>query len=139
MSKFGGCYTWQNRYYSCFNVNNKLAEDYELWLTAYLNNDLAIGYIEEPLYFYREEQNIKLEKLITAYDTQMNIIRNIDDRLLAIDIKNNYLSKINNKKTMAKILFYTKMDFILHKRRVSKKNSDEYEYFLKKQIEMIGL
>jgi len=128
---------WYKR--NLYNVNNKLAEDYELWLTAYLNNDLAIGYIEEPLYFYREEQNIKLEKLITAYDTQMNIIRNIDDRLLAIDIKNNYLSKINNKKTIAKILFYTKMDFILHKRRVSIKNSDEYEYFLKQQIEMIGL
>lgn len=126
---------WYKR--NLYNINNKLAEDYELWLKAYLKNDLAVGFIEDPLYFYREEQNIKLEKLLVAYDTQISIIKDIDNKFLSIDIKNKYLSKIRNKKVIAKILFYTKMDFILHKRRVSQQNSDEYKGFLEKQIEMI--
>lgn len=122
-----------------YNVDNKLAEDYELWLNAYLKNDLAVGFIEEPLYFYREEQNIKLDKLLTAYSTQISIIQNIDGQLLSKKIKSKYIRKIKNKKFIAKILFYTKMDHILHKRRVSHQNSADYEEFLNNQIKLIGL
>ena len=128
---------WYNR--NLYNVDNKLAEDYELWLNAYLKDDLAVGFIEEPLYFYREEQNIKLDKLLTAYSTQISIIQNIDEQLLSKQIKSKYIQKIKNKKFIAKILFYTKMDHILHKRRVSQQNSADYEEFLKNQIKMIGL
>ncbi|MGE8683684.1 MAG: glycosyltransferase family 2 protein [Acinetobacter sp.] len=128
---------WYDR--NLYNVNNKLAEDYELWLNAYLKGDLTIGFIEEPLYFYREEQSIKLDKLITAYSTQISIIQNIDNQLLSNKIKNRYIAKIKNKRIIAKILFYTKMNHILHKRRVSNQNSIEYEEFLKNQIKMIGL
>jgi len=122
-----------------YQVDNCLAEDYELWLNAYLKNDLAVGFIEEPLYFYREEQNIKINKLLTAYSTQISIIQNIDEQLLSKKIKSKYIQKIQNKKFIAKILFYTKMDHILHKKRVSHQNSAEYEDFLKSQIKMIGL
>lgn len=128
---------WYER--NLYNVDNKLAEDYELWLNAYLKGDLAVGFIEEPLYFYREEQNIKLDKLLTAYSTQISIIKNIDEQLLSTKIKSEYVQKIKNKKFMAKILFYTKMDHILNKRRVSQQNSADYEEFLKNQIKMIGL
>ena len=128
---------WYKR--NLYNVNNKLAEDYELWLNAFLKNDLAVGFIEQPLYFYREEQNIKLDKLITAYSTQIAIINNIDDSFLSKKLKNKYTLKINNKKIIAKILFYTKMHCILHKRRVSKDNFIMYETLLKNQIDIIGL
>ena len=128
---------WYNR--NLYNIHNKLAEDYELWLNAYLKDDLAVGFIGEPLYFYREEQNIKLDKLITAYSTQISIIKDIEEQLLPEKIKNKYIAKIKNKKIIAKILFYTKMDHILHKRRVSNQNSIEYEKFLENQIKMIGL
>lgn len=128
---------WYER--NLYNIDNRLAEDYELWLNAYLKNDLAVGFIEEPLYFYREEQNIKLDKLLTAYSTQISIIQNIDEQLLSKKIKSKYIEKIKNKKFIVKILFYTKMDHILHKRRVSQQNSADYEEFLKNQIKMIGL
>ena len=128
---------WYKR--NLYNVNNKLAEDYELWLNAFLKNDLAVGFIEQPLYFYREEQNIKLDKLITAYSTQIAIINHIDDSFLSKKLKNKYIFKINNKKIIARILFYTKMHRILHKRRVSKDNFIMYETLLKNQIDMIGL
>lgn len=125
----------RNRY----NEDLKIAQDYALWLNAYLNNDLKVGFIEDPLYFYREEQNIKLDKLLTAYSTQISSIQNIDEKLLSKKIKNKYIAKIKNKKFIAKILFYTKMDHILHKRRVSNQKSTDYEDFLKNQIKMIGL
>jgi len=128
---------WYQR--NLYNIDNRLAEDYELWLNAFLKDDLAVGFIEEPLYFYREEQNIKLDKLLTAYSTQISIIQNIDEQLLSKKIKSKYIQKIKKKKFIAKILFYTKMDHILHKRRVSHQNSANYEDFLRNQIKMIGL
>lgn len=125
----------RNRY----NEDLKIAQDYALWLNAYLNNDLKVGFIEDPLYFYREEQNVKLNKLLTAYTTQISIIKNIHDQFLPKKIKNKYIAKIKMKKNIVKILFFTKLDSILHKRRVSKQQSTEHKVFLENQIKVIGL
>lgn len=125
----------RNRY----NEDLKIAQDYALWLNAYLNNDLKVGFIEDPLYFYREEQNVKLNKLLTAYTTQISIIKNIHDQFLPKKTKNKYIAKIKMKKNIVKILFFTKLDSILHKRRVSKQQSTEHKVFLENQIKVIGL
>lgn len=125
----------RNRY----NEDLKIAQDYALWLNAYLNNDLKVGFIEDPLYFYREEQNVKLNKLLTAYNTQISIIKNIHDQFLPKKTKNKYIAKIKMKKNIVKILFFTKLDSILHKRRVSKQQSTEHKVFLENQIKVIGL
>ena len=60
----------RNRY----NENAKLMEDYQLWLDAVIKKDLKIGFIREPLYFYREESSIEYNKIIKAYKNQLNII-----------------------------------------------------------------
>jgi len=44
----------RNRY----NENARLMEDYQLWIDAAVNNDLNVGYIQAPLYFYREESSV---------------------------------------------------------------------------------
>lgn len=113
-----------------YNEKNRLAEDYELWLNAYLRNDLKVGFIEEPLYFYREEQNIKLEKMILAYETQISIIKDLNNSLLSEENKAKYIFKLQQKKFLVKVLFLIKADFLLHKRRVGRNRNDEFQKIL---------
>lgn len=114
-----------------YNEDNKLAEDYELWLKAFLKNDLRVGFLEDPLYFYREDQNINLKKLLKAYTTQMEIISNISEDFIEDSIKKTYIRQFAFKKIIVRILFMLKMEKILHKRRVSVANSDKYLEVLK--------
>lgn len=42
-------------------------EDHELWLSAYINNDLKIGFIPEVGYFYRSDVTLSKNKFRTAF------------------------------------------------------------------------
>ena len=117
-----------------YNEKNRLAEDYELWLNAYLRNDLKVGFIEEPLYFYREEQNIKLEKMILAYETQISIIKDLNNSLLSEVNKAKYIFRLQQKKFIVKVIFLIKADFLLHKRRVSRNRNNEFQEVLNKNL-----
>jgi len=64
--------TWYQR--NNYNENAKLMEDYQLWIDASIRNDLAVGYISTPLYFYREESSVSSQKAINAYRNQFKII-----------------------------------------------------------------
>ena len=61
----------RNRY----NETAKLMEDYQLWLDATIKNDFKVGFIKEPLYFYREESSTDYNKIINSYKNQLNIIK----------------------------------------------------------------
>jgi glycosyltransferase involved in cell wall biosynthesis len=115
-----------------YNEENRLAEDYELWLNAYLRKDLNVGFIDEPLYFYREEQNIKLEKMIRAYETQISIIKDLNNSSLSGVNKFKYIFKLQQKKILVKVLFLMKADFLLHKRRANSDRNDEFQEILNK-------
>ncbi|NVO01031.1 MAG: glycosyltransferase [Geobacteraceae bacterium] len=52
-----------------------LTEDYELWLRAFSHNDFRLHIQNEPLYYYREENNATAEKLLTAYRNQVELIK----------------------------------------------------------------
>jgi len=64
--------SWYQRNY--YNTNAKLMEDYQLWVDAVIKQDLAVGYIRTPLYFYREESSISPNKAIKAYINQFRIV-----------------------------------------------------------------
>lgn len=117
-----------------YNEENRLAEDYELWLNAYLRKDLNVGFIDEPLYFYREEQNIKLEKMIRAYETQISIIKDLNNSSLSGVNKFKYIFKLQQKKILVKVLFLMKADFLLHKRRANSDRNDEFQEILNKTL-----
>lgn len=42
------------------------AEDYKLWVRASSRGDLAVGFIREPLYFYREEGSATSSKMLAG-------------------------------------------------------------------------
>ena len=51
------------------------SEDFELWTRAAAKGDLSAATLAEPLYVYREDQNISARKLINSYDTEAAMIR----------------------------------------------------------------
>ena len=120
-----------------YNERNKLAEDYELWLEAFLKNDLKVGFIEEPLYYYREDQNIVLSKLIKAYSTQAEIIKSIDLKYISLQNKLKFILKFEIKKIIVRVLFLLNLDKILHRRRANSEMNAEYAKILQDQVDLI--
>jgi glycosyltransferase involved in cell wall biosynthesis len=53
----------RNRYDASLNR----AQDFELWLRAFSHNDFKLYVMSEPLYYYREEENVTLKKILAAY------------------------------------------------------------------------
>jgi glycosyltransferase involved in cell wall biosynthesis len=47
-----------------YDTSDHWAEDYKLWIRAIERNDLAIGFINEPLYYYREVGSMTTKKMI---------------------------------------------------------------------------
>ena len=65
--------TWYLR--NSYNESAKLMEDYQLWIDAALNNDLNVGFLPQPLYYYREQSSVSSAKAITAYKNQYSLAR----------------------------------------------------------------
>lgn len=61
-------------YLNRYNEEAKLMEDYQLWIDAAINNSLNVGYLQEPLYFYREQSSVSSAKAINAYKNQFKLI-----------------------------------------------------------------
>lgn len=52
------------------------AQDANLWLQAYSQNDLNVTVMNEPLYFYREDNNVSEERILSAYKVMRHSILN---------------------------------------------------------------
>lgn len=126
---------WWRR--NLYNINNKLAEDHELWLKAFLANDLKVAFIEKPLYYYREDLNIQLDKLLTAYNSQINIIQSLPSDLLSDSVKKNFLNKFRIKKLLVRAIFLIGKDSLLHKRRADKGRNIFYQSQLDEDLNVI--
>jgi glycosyltransferase involved in cell wall biosynthesis len=50
-------------------------QDYELWLRAFAKNDFNLHILNEPLYYYREENNVTAAKLLKAYFNQIKQLK----------------------------------------------------------------
>ena len=74
--------SWYQR--NRYNEEAKLMEDYQLWIDAALKNDLNVGYISAPLYFYREESSVSSKKAIIAYKNQFSIVSSQYFRYLSL-------------------------------------------------------
>lgn len=108
-----------------YKVDNALAEDYELWLSSSIKNDLKYHVIQEPLYYYREVENVKIEKMIKGYNTQIEVINQYSNGVISDADRNKIIRKFQVKKVIVKILSATNLMSILQKRRVTKLNEDD--------------
>lgn len=101
-----------------YDENCLLAEDYKLWLNAFLKNDFNVAYCEDPLYFYREDQNITYNKLKIGYLSQIKIMFTMFGTIPILNliyVLLKYIAKI----FIIQFIFITKQQKLLHRRRVT--------------------
>jgi len=65
--------SWYQR--NKYDINLKIAQDYDLWLRSCKKNDLNIFLLSEPLYYYREEGNTTAKKLLLAYQNERKMYK----------------------------------------------------------------
>ncbi len=112
-----------------YQVDNALAEDYELWLSAAIKNDLKYHVLQEPLYYYREIENVKKVKMIKGYNTQIKVIRRYSTGIISQFKTNEIILKFNIKKTIVYFLDLFNLMNILEKRRVTKISSQDKQRY----------
>ena len=120
-----------------YNEKNALAEDYELWLIAAINNDLKVGFLPEYLYYYREEGNVTKEKMLRGYTTQIKIIKKYSKGILSPEQSFSLILKFRLKKMIVLLADkFNLMQFILRNRSSIKLDNTFIEEY-KKQYSMI--
>lgn len=118
-----------------YREDNSLAEDYELWLNANIKNDLKYYVLEEPLYYYREGENVKKEKMIKGYNTQIQVIERYYQDIISHRDMGKIKMKFELKKVIVKFLDLLNLMFILEKKRVvsfTYEDQKDYDLNLKK-------
>ncbi len=80
--------SWYQRNY--YDVSLPIAQDRDLWLSASSKDDFRALSISKPLYIYREEGNIKVSKILKAYDLERKMYlkysKTFPFRLLCVSI-----------------------------------------------------
>ena len=121
--------SWYKR--NLYNEKNLLAEDFELWLVAAKNNDLKYVILEEPLYWYRVIENVNIEKLLQAYNSQIDVIKGNYQGITSKQEKNKIIIKFQTKKIIARALFNIGLLSILLNRRFVEYSSENMNYHKK--------
>jgi glycosyltransferase involved in cell wall biosynthesis len=107
-----------------YNNNITIGQDYDLWIRAAEKKDFKILILDEPLFYYREEMNITLKKLMGAYETKYRVLKKHSD-------KNNFYFFIKFKLKVIIIRLLDKLNFLklLLKRRTKRLNKNEKKLF----------
>lgn len=103
---------WYKR--NLYDEKMERAQDYELWMRAFINEDLKIGYLEFAGYYYREDLNITKIKSLKTYEMGWVII----------DIYGSRFGNVFRKKTtmilkslLVRFIFFINCESYLQNRR----------------------
>lgn len=113
----------------------KRAQDFDLWLRAFSSNDLKVGYLSEPYYYYRENLNVNKTKLINNYKTGFDILDLNKDSLNNVFIKKLMLFL---KIIIVNLFFDIGLKKVLLKKRSSINVEDKYVSKFKYDLEVIN-
>ncbi len=123
--------SWYRR--NKYDENLSVAQDLDLWLRASKKNDFKIKSIAEPLYIYREENNISKEKILAAYKNEREMLRKYaSGHRLRGRITHSYI-----KSTVIKLLNTLGLLGILQKRRGNLELSSQMNESYKRAINTI--
>lgn len=114
-----------------YDENLKIAQDFSLWVKSAYKNDFNIYLIQEPLYYYREEDSATAKKMLQAYKYDRNIYKKYSKNIM-LSIKS-YIKSIIVF-TLSKV---NKMDVLLN-RRSNEFNSKELKAIFDKEIKTIN-
>lgn len=108
-----------------YREDNLLAEDFELWLSANIKNDLNYYVIEEPLYFYREGENVTKSKILRAYKSQTDVIEKYANNIISKRKKSHIYINFWLKKHIVILLSAISFLWILEIKRVKSVSDKE--------------
>lgn len=74
---------------NAYKESLRKSQDTNLWVRSYSKNDLKVGFIDEPLYYYREDDNVTQKQLLLAYSVGRHTI--------IADAKDNFSFKLKVK------------------------------------------
>lgn len=127
--------SWYHR--NDYNEETVVAQDYELWLKAAIKNDLHVGFINDYLYYYREEGNVNKHKMLRAYNIQIKAIK---DNYKGILTYNEYIKsilKLETKKAIVRSLSFLGLMSVIHRNRNKETISEEVIAEYQKQLKLI--
>lgn len=102
--------SWYQRNH--YDETLSIAQDLDLWLRTSKKKDLKIISLKDPLYIYREEDNVTEKKMLRAYKNERNMIRKYGDTSFNSLILKSYL-----KSSAVKVLgLFNKVDVLQKKR-----------------------
>lgn len=125
--------SWFERH--LYSSNYPRAEDYELWARSVVEHDLNYYLIEEPLYYYREDGNISLDNLLTAYDSQISLIKYMKYRGRRMFPLHYYFYL---KKMIVRLMYWLSIEECLLKKRRKGEVSPEVKINIEKHIKQVS-
>lgn len=121
-----------------YDENAKLMEDYQLWIDALVKNDLKVGYIREPLYFYREESSIQFAKVISAYKNQRQVISEKYKNKISFKVKFLFYLTIELKILVTRTFhMFGIMNKLISVRNRGTSQNNELHQFVSREIDKI--
>lgn len=114
-----------------YNEDMIQAEDYHLWLSAALKEDLKYKVIQEPLYWYRVVENVNYHKMINGYNKQIEIINRYYKGVIPYHKKLSITNTFEMKKFVVNILQKLNLIEVLLKLRANKFSEENFKYYEK--------
>lgn len=112
-----------------YDASMKRVEDYELWLRAFMNNDLNVGYLDVVGYYYRSDNTLKKEKFINTYKSGFLVVKKLP---LPKRVNFNFKIKLIVKMALVHLIFALNLqDKYLSKNKIHDASSDEAINFSK--------
>lgn len=109
-----------------FNESLSRAQDANLWIKAYDVDDLKVSILSEPLYFYREDNNVNVKRALEAYKVvRWSVVQDATRRYRFVDRIAAYLRSLLASSVVVVLEWLGRMDIIRERRLVQMLGSAE--------------
>lgn len=109
----------------------RTGQDYNLWVRAYSKNDLNVGFIKKPLYYYREDGNVVSSKLMIAYrESLRTIARDANYNFSNSDRANAYFVTLAKLIATQSLSWFGALSLLRKRRNGSPLTQNEKEFFI---------
>lgn len=109
-----------------YNPSLETAQDAELWVRACAKKDLRVERIPEPLYYYREDGNVTLAKILRAHRLHRDLFREYGHLRYSPLAVRMAIAKSHGKSLAVRGLALTnRLDWLLKRRNFSIERQDQ--------------
>lgn len=125
-----------------YNENLEKSQDTNLWVRAFSQGDLAVEFLPEPLYYYREDGNITKHKLLAAYRVgRHTILNDAKHRFSALDRIREFSVNVAKSLAISILAAAGRLDVVRRRRNAILINSRDRERLVLEieKIRLIGL